>query len=344
MNRLQDATRWCWRLFGLGMAITLAVTLWDYSGRWHTPGYWLRNLVMHGLYWGPRIAGPFLLLALMGQVALMSGWGRFKAALAACFVLLGLWASLIEPGWVRMRETRLAGLPSGAQPLRLAVVADLHWGLFFRDLDLRRLVQRLNALEVDAVLVAGDWTHEPPLNLHAGFAPLAAIRHPVLGVLGNHDTQAPGPDLTLPLRAALKAHGVQLIEGQAIPFKGWELVGLEDLWGGRPQFQIRSLWPDKSSLAPNPPRIVVVHQPDTLTRLPAHAAFLSVAGHTHGGQVWIPGFTPWWLLNTNGSQPWWNGLYDTPAGRLFVTPGLGTIGVPARLAVRPTIDVIHIGP
>ena len=69
-----------------------------------------------------------------------------------------------------------------------------------------------------------------------------------------------------------------------------------------------------------------------------------MAGHTHGGQIWIPGLTPWVLRNTNTRQPWWNGLYDTAAGTLLVTPGIGTIGLPARLAVMPTIELVELTP
>ena len=126
-----------------------------------------------------------------------------------------------------------------------------------------------------------------------------------------------------------------------MPLKGWELVGLDDQWGGRPQPQIERLWPGGLS-NDSTRRLVVVHQPDTVALLPKGAAFLSMAGHTHGGQIWIPGFSPWFLRKTNSLQPWWNGLYGTRAGQLLVTPGVGTIGLPARLGVRPTIDRIDL--
>lgn len=345
MPSIHQPLRWVWRLFALGLVLALAVSLWDYQDRWHTPGFWLRNLVMLWLYWAPRLAGPFLLIGLVGVVVTGRGFLRWKAGVAALLVVVGLWSSLVEPGLSRVRQTTITGLPPGAQPVRLAVIADIHWGLFFRNHQLERLVRQLNALEVDAVLVAGDWTHEPPLDLKTGLAPLATIRYPVFGVLGNHDVEAPGPDLTEPLREALQAHGVQLLEGRRVAWKGWELVGLDDGWGGRPDAQIRAFWPEPSGSATGPDnRLVVTHQPDTVALLPPGAAHLSVAGHTHGGQIWIPGLTPWVLRNTNTRQPWWNGLYNTPAGTLLVTPGIGTIGLPARLAVMPTIELVELKP
>ncbi len=341
MTDLQRLDRRVWWLFGLALLVSLAVTVWDHWGRWHTPRLELRNFVMLWLYWAPRIAGLPLLAGLWLRWRVERGARRWRHPVYAVLVLIGLWSSWVEPHWIRVRHTTLSGMPADAQPLKLALVADIHWGLFFRDHQLDDLVDRLNAMDIDAVIVAGDWTHEPTQDLRAGFAPLARIRHPVWGVLGNHDVQAPGPDLTAPLREALTQHGVHLIEGLAVPWKGWELVGLDDQWGGHPQPQIERLWPGGSS-ALSPRRLVVVHQPDTVALLPQGSAFLAMAGHTHGGQIWIPGFTPWFLRKTNSQQPWWNGMYETPAGRLLVTPGVGMIGLPARLAVRPTIDRIDL--
>lgn len=337
--------RWSWRGFWVAMAVAIVVTVIDYLGRWSTPGYWVRNLVMHALYWSPRLAGALLLSGLLSHAVVNQGFRRWRAAVLSLAVLIGLWSSLVEPGWIRVRETTFSGIPASAEPVRLAVISDIHWGLFFRDGQLRDLVERLNALDVDAVMVAGDWTHEPPPDLTAGLAPLAQIRHPVFAVLGNHDVESPGPPLTEPLKAALQTHGVQLLEGRVVAWKGWELVGLDDHWGGHPQTQVQRLWSaGAGEVAPPSPsvRIVIAHQPDTIALLPAGAAFLSLAGHTHGGQIWIPGFTPWWLRHTNSEQPWWNGVYQARGGPVLVTPGIGTIGLPARLGVLPTIDVVTL--
>ena len=332
--------RWSWRLFALALVVAAVVSYWDYPQRWHTPGYWLRNLIMYWLYWAPRLAGVFMLTGFVSRMWNVRGGQRLLAMVMTVGTLIGLWSSLVEPQQLRVRETVLTGIPAGAEPVRLAVIADMHWGLFFRDDQLRALVERLNALDVDAVLVAGDWTHEPPLDLKAGFAPLAAIRHPVFGVLGNHDVESPGPPLTAPLREALQAHGVQLIEGREVRWKGWSLVGLDDHWGGSPGPQVGRLWPSGAVASAFANRIALAHQPDTLALIPEAGAFLAIAGHTHGGQVWIPGLTPWWLRNTNSEQPWWNGLYASLPGHIFVTPGVGTVGLPARLAVLPTIDLV----
>ena len=139
------------------------------------------------------------------------------------------------------------------------------------------------------------------------------------------------------LRTALTGHGVQLLEGRKLPWRGWELVGLDDLMGGEPQAQIRPLL---GGPAPGN-RIVLTHEPDTALRWPDAAADLALMGHTHGGQIQLPWLTERVLRGMHDS-PWYEGRYATPKGQIFVTAGTGMIGLPLRLGVPPRIDVLHI--
>ena len=117
------------------------------------------------------------------------------------------------------------------------------------------------------------------------------------------------------------------------------MLGLGDLWGGDPRGDVaRLLLPG----TPTVPRLVLAHQPDTAALLPAGSARLVLSGHTHGGQIMLPWITRHWVLPGMSAQGWFEGLNTTPAGPLFVTAGVGTIGLPARLAVVPRIDVLRI--
>lgn len=321
-------------------ALLLAVPLawWDHQGRWHTPGGDARDLLKLWLWWAGYALPPLLGWALLRAWAVRRPLGRAAWLLMALLLAVGAWARLVEPNLLRVRHTTLQGLPDGAGPLRIALVADVHWGLFTRDGRMQRLLQRLATLPVDAVFVAGDWIYEPPRDLAAGLAGWGGLPMPVFAVLGNHDTQRPGPPLSAALRAALQAQGVVLLEGQRVRWRGWELAGLDDLWGGDPRVQIAQLPAETAAR-----RIVLTHQPDTAALLPPGSARLILAGHTHGGQVRLPWITRR-LLRHGTRNPWWDGLYATPAGALLVTPGIGTIGLPLRLGVPPTIDVIAFRP
>ena len=110
-----------------------------------------------------RLAGAlWLLLRVAGQLRR----GRPFGALLALALLVAtgglLWSRFVEPHQLRVVETSI-GSTCG---VRVALVADLHAGLYVRQDQLEQLVRRLNALDVDAVLVAGDWTYEPSHDLH----------------------------------------------------------------------------------------------------------------------------------------------------------------------------------
>ena len=324
-------------LAGVSGLSSAAIAAIDFQGRWHTPGREFFHFIRLWMYWSQWAL--LLWIPVLVVVAVRIQLNRIQKALMA-FVLMGsslwAWAGLVEPHMLLERHTRLT-LPEATAPsVRIAVVADIHWGLFVRDWQVERLVQRLQSLSVDAVVVAGDWTYEPPRDLDRGFSPFKRLQVPVFAVLGNHDVEQPGPPLSQDLRAALIRQGIQLVEGQVLPWRGWTVVGLDDLWGGQPDRQIARIWSEKRSNV-----LLVTHQPDTITLLPEGAFQLALAGHTHGGQIQLPWLTERVLQRTL-RNPWYDGLFSTAAGPLFVTSGIGMIGLPMRLRVPPRIEVLTL--
>ncbi len=320
--------------------LSVAIAAWDWQGRWHAEGASAGYAFKLWLYWAQFSALPLLLAGALVSFQSRAGFSRRAfAGLLALGSALVIWSGVVEPNWLRVRNTTLEiKVASGPQPIKIAVISDLHWGLFVRDWQVRRVVDRLRALDADVLLVAGDWTYDPPLDLAAGLAPFGELNIPVYTVLGNHDLEKPGPKLAGPLRATLSALKIHAIEGQAVNIKGWQLVGLDDLWGGKPRAQI-----DRLLGQPHFARIVLTHQPDTLAMVPAGSLQLGVAGHTHGGQIQLPMLTRW-VVRMTQRAPWIDGLYQTPVGNVFVTPGLGMIGLPWRFRVPSTIDLIVLQP
>ncbi|AWV07260.1 metallophosphoesterase [Marilutibacter maris] len=264
---------------------------------------------------------------------------RLLAGAASAALLVFVWARFVEPQLLVVRETTLAG--TGART-SLALVSDIHLGVYKRRDYLESVVGRLNALPVDAVLIAGDLTYEPDgASLREMFAPLAAVRVPVYAVLGNHDQQAPGQDIDAELRAALAAHGVEVIEGRILPGPGGtRLAGLGDRWAGKddPDFL-------KAAPATDRPTLVLAHNPDSAVELAPGDAALVLAGHTHGGQIRIPWLYPRVIPSAYGFDRG-ERLFETPQGtvRTFVTAGVGEVGLPMRLFNPPVIDVLHLRP
>jgi uncharacterized protein len=326
--------------------LSLLVTSIDWQDRWHTPGAELRYFFKLWLYWLQWGLIPLamaliqvLRIALRSRAMLRS----FMTLMYLIPTLLAIWAGHIEPHLLAIRHQEL-NLKSGganAKSIKIAVVSDLHWGLFVRDHQLKRIIHKLSSIEADIVLIAGDFTYEPKRDLVRGFADFKTLKMPVLAVLGNHDIERPGPKLQGELREALRANGIKVIEGQALDFHNWRIVGLDDLWGGDPEKQIKALFSAQSN--PTRPVLVLTHQPDTIRLLPTNSVDLAIAGHTHGGQIVIPVLTQI-VLGATMRTAWYDGLYMTPAGQLWVTTGTGMIGLPVRFGKLPRIDVLTIHP
>lgn len=290
--------------------------------------YWFSWLLWPALLWLLRSTWR----ALRARRAAAASAGLLAIVLCGCFT----WARFIEPNWLQVRETTLGS----ACGVRVALISDLHYGLYVRGPELQRLVDTLNGLQVDAVLVAGDWTFEPPHDLRGELAPLAGLRHRVYSVLGNHDEERPGPPLQGSLREALAAAKVESIDGRRVALGRCELQGLGDRNAGSAARDLATSRQQPWGVDTER-RVMLTHNPDTVFNLRPGEAGLLLAGHTHGGQIDIPVFTRRLLARaTEGAFR--QGLYAMDNARVFVTPGVGIDKLPIRFRVPPTIDVLGL--
>lgn len=250
-------------------------------------------------------------------------------------LILGIYARFIEPNLLIVKHTKI----QTGYNLNIALISDMHYGLYSTPQQMQRLVNKLNSLDVDAIVVAGDWTYEPSkdIGLTRQLAPFKQLRHPVYSVIGNHDEQMPGPNLTQELEAALIANGVQPIEGQSIDLGKVRLAGVADLLPANTrQERLQAL------KIQDKPLLLLTHSPNSLLVLPKLTQpFVMLAGHTHGGQVNLPVLTPKVLLLATKAG-YQRGLYALPQNnQIFVTSGIGMVGLPLRFGMPPTIDVLQ---
>ncbi|HJU08681.1 MAG TPA: metallophosphoesterase [Rhodanobacteraceae bacterium] len=283
--------------------------------------------------------GSWLLFPLIAEAALIlidrAHRHYYRRATGAALVLLlslaAVYARFVEPGLLVVRTT---AIPAPVD-LNIALVSDIHVGLFTRSDKLQQMVDKLNSMHVDLVLFAGDLTYDPPRDLADALAPLKALNKPMYAVLGNHDVQLPGPPLENRIRAALAGTPVIFIEHRVLDFPKFRLAGLYDYWTALDDTAfLRALPHDK-------PLLVLMHQPHSLRELRGADFLLAMAGHTHGGQVALPWITAM-TFKADRDEIYINGLYDTPLGKLFVTPGVGVTGTPVRLNCPPTIDLLEL--
>jgi uncharacterized protein len=260
-------------------------------------------------------------------------------------LLLAIWGFLIEPGLLLVRHVTIetAKWPAALPPPRIVAVADIHAGAPRVDeAQLDRIVAEVNAQNPDVVLLLGDYviqhvlfgTPMPPDTIASHLAGLRA-KHGVFAVLGNHDWYDGGKRVW----RALENVGIRVLENSAVPLPGSEdriwLAGIADDSTRHPH--------PAGTFRPIPEGAAVValtHDPAIFPDIPARAA-LTVAGHTHGGQVSIPF---WGALFIPGRSPlrYAYGHIAENANDLYVTSGIGTTALPVRFNAPPEIVVITL--
>ena len=263
---------------------------------------------------------------------------RIAAATLAVATILA-YARFIEPRLLLTTTTpiELKRCFAAAGRLKIALVSDIHNGLFANAVTPARLARAIAETKPDAVMIAGDSTYY--LNPHRFddvFRPLGAIGAPVFAVMGNHDVGIPGPDIGDALSASFARLGVHAIDNARVDdvVPNVEIVGLSDVWQGRQELSLLA--------APSAtPRIVLTHNPTTIEEIgPGATLDLLLAGHTHGGQVYIP-FLTCGLIHM-ACDPVRRGYGEANGRQLFVTSGVGMVGLPIRFLVPPRIDVLEV--
>lgn len=259
---------------------------------------------------------------------------------------LAAWAVLIEPGWVVTRETRLpiARWPATLGPLRIVALSDLHTGSpHITVARVEQVVARVNAAHPDLIVLLGDYViHRviggrfvEPERTAAALRGLAAPLG-VFAVLGNHDWWYDGGRVG----RALEGAGIRLLEDTAtrVDTRGgplW-LAGVSDLYT-RPADIGRAL----ASVPEGAPVILLTHNPDVFVDVPARV-LLTLAGHTHGGQVNLP-LLGRLVVPSQFGERFAIGHVHEDGRDLFVTPGIGTSILPVRFGVPPEISVLTVG-
>ena len=255
---------------------------------------------------------------------------------------LGLWAGWIEPRRLAVREfeLELPHWPAQLDGVRAGVLCDVHAGVPHMGLDkIQRAVDALNDRAPDVHLLLGDLLDSSQpwrarLRPEAVAAVLGRLRAPLgtLSVIGNHDWRNSGDRMW----RALEAEGITVLEDRAVELeRGFWVAGLGDLRHRRP-----NVAEALSEVPAGAPVIVLTHDPDMFPAVPEHVA-LTLAGHTHGGQVAIP-FLRRPMLPSYYGERYARGHVVEHGRHLFVSSGLGTSGLPIRLLAPPEVLVITL--
>jgi hypothetical protein len=251
-----------------------------------------------------------------------------------------IYGERVEANWLAVRRLTLPvrNLPASAEGLRLVHLTDFHLRPI-TEIDLiQSAVALANSLKPDVTLLTGDYVTDRADDIHE-LAPVLGqlnAKHGVFSILGNHDLWTNAEVVTRALQRAslpvLRNAGAPLQIGRGLV----HVAGLDDGWSGTPDLS-RAL----ANCPANTPAIVLMHEPDfadDLARDPRAA--LQLSGHSHGGQVRLPGLGA--LVLPPYGRKYDYGLYRVSEMWLYTNAGIGCAPPGLRLNCRPEVVEITL--
>jgi uncharacterized protein len=264
---------------------------------------------------------------------------RVFLSLGAIAFVVGYYQAIV-PLRVERVTVRIPNLPEASAGTRIALLGDLHVGLFTRPSRLDTIFSTVAALEPHAVLIAGDLIDDDPYfvpKLLAGTRALPPAT-PLYAVLGNHEIYG-NPSAVI---ERLRGSRIRLLLNEGAALRGLWIAGLSDPAASQ-LGENTPLKPDLAkALAGRPPSalpIVLAHQPMLIEEARRHGAPLQLSAHTHGGQFGIRPLR-WSLAGVFLRHHM--GLYDVAPTQLYINTGTGYWLFPFRLGMTPEITLIEL--
>jgi len=232
----------------------------------------------------------------------------------------------------------IENLPKAFDGFRIALLTDIHHGPSVTIKYVERIVARTNRLAPDLILLGGDYVYNSSKYIAPCAQRLIKLKAPagVFFILGNHDHW----NRSWPLRKALRENGIRELinKGVTIERNGDKiyLAGVDDLWTGIPHID--------HFLEEIPSDAVCIlgsHNPDFAESINDPRVKLILSGHTHGGQIYLPGIgAP--VLPSKYGQKYCSGLVKNVTSQVYVSRGLGTLPPKLRLFCSPELPVITL--
>jgi len=244
-----------------------------------------------------------------------------KRSLLATPLLAGLNAFCLEPGWLKISRPAL-NLPNAKT--RIVHITDLHHKGDRAALE--KVVTTINRLEPQVVCFTGDLLEHKQF-LGETLEILSGIKAPIFGVPGNHDDSS-GINFTTVQEAFRKSGGDWLEDGVATADNGRLAIIGATTKRGLP------------AIPKAERRVLLFHYPQWVEQISGQTFDLMLAGHSHGGQVRLPLLGALIVPHRVGKYDL--GLFQTPAGPLYVSSGIGWLTFKIRFNCRPEVAVFEV--
>jgi len=249
----------------------------------------------------------------------------------------------VEPNLlhVNAQTIHLQWLPQPMSGLKIAHLTDFHYDPENNDKLLDKVKRRLEEIKPDIIIFTGDYITKGEKEFDALIEKLNGVSapHGVYASMGNHDGWESNADY---ISRGFTSIGVKLLvnANEIIQVNKIDLciAGLDYQWLGEPDVE-KML----EGVSQYMPVIALVHEPDYFEELAKrHPYVMQFSGHTHGGQCRVPiiGYAP---IKVKYGEKYIKGTYaEGPNAKLYVSSGIGTVGVRVRFACPPEIAVLTL--
>lgn len=235
----------------------------------------------------------------------------------------------------------IANLPPSFEGFSIGFISDIHSGVFMSAERMRSYAEAVNAMNADMIVVTGDFVNsdlEEVYPLSEAFRILHAP-HGVFGVLGNHDYYTRRVD---EVAGEINRSGIELLRNRSLPVRKGSgsiiLSGVDDT--GNNDTAGRYFREAYVKDAADVPQILLCHRPYFFRDAARVGYDLVLSGHTHGGQVVLGEMGKDVLAPARFVSPYVAGLYVRERSQMYVSRGIGTVGVPFRFNCPPEITKI----
>jgi predicted MPP superfamily phosphohydrolase len=353
--RAADASRRTKALIAAAGALSMAASLLVFLLRAHGvarhfPGWWIS--------WGTGLALVWAMLSLCWLAGCFALWiasrvgsghsparrNFFRTAYAAVFVAPPAalaYGVFIERHQLHLREQRLEipNLAPELDGLRLVQLTDIHLSPFLSRAELRRAVDMANETRAHVALVTGDLvsTFRDPVDDCLDILAHVRADAGIFGCMGNHEIYA-GVEDHVEREGARR--GMRFLRSAAAPLRFGtavlNLAGVDYQRRGR-----RYLAGSERLVVPGALNVLLSHNPDVFPVAARQGYDVTISGHTHGGQVRVE------LLSADLNPgrfftPYVDGVYRIGPASIFVSRGIGTIALPARLGAPPEVALVRL--
>lgn len=225
----------------------------------------------------------------------------------------------------------------GGKTQKIAFLSDIHFRKdhHVSNLLVKQCAEQIEQWNPDVIVFGGDyvtrWTEASPETVYQGLLPLSTHRIPSIAILGNHDYYEGQPEQLFDVFSRLN---ITLLRNQDVTINDVTYIGLDS------SHQENDTPESVLNCDAQGRRIIIWHEPDAVDRLKVACADLMLAGHTHGGQVLNP--WGWGELSSKNGKRYNRGIFRNTVVPLYVTRGIGTVGVHARLFTPPELTLLTL--